>query len=80
MQLEIFKCAQTGRVEFKGSYDNRDLEDLKFTPLQRKVLDQPAETASDILLNLEMIFRALELKHGEDKAEKIELVQDGGGA
>ena len=79
-RIEITKA--TGEVRFEGSFNVRDLQSLPFDTLDRAVLSQSLEgaPASDYLLTLERIYRKHDELHGAQIEQRVEMIQDGGGA
>ena len=63
MKFKIVSCRDhfsSGELfRFHGSFTNRELEELRLTPLDRAIIDSP-ETTADMLLALECIYRAHE--------------------
>lgn len=59
MKFEITRITSPNgeRVEFKGSFLMRELEDITFDHIERTMFTSPASIDADYLLNLECIYR-----------------------
>lgn len=82
MKFQIEKCDATGEIRFEGSFNVRDLQRLPFDALDRALLGESLEGApvSDYLLTLERIYRKHDELYGAQIEQRIEMIQDGGGA
>lgn len=82
MKFQIERCDATGEIRFEGSFNMHDLVTLPFDALDRALLGQSLEgaPASDYLLTLERIYRKHDEKYGAQIEQRIEMIQDGGGA
>ena len=60
-RLDCTHDLATGDIVFRGRIAQADLARCDFDGLDRALLREPAEKASDLLLSAEMIFRKLGL-------------------
>ncbi len=59
-KFEISTNPASGEINFSGSLSTHDLQKLRLDKIDRSVILAPAETISDQLQSLEIIFRRLE--------------------
>lgn len=57
MNFEITKSPIDGKLTFRGEITRKDLESLRLDGFDRMLISEEPESAADVLLQLETIFR-----------------------
>ena len=68
MRIVIARNEETLSVNFSGSFSEAEMNDVKFTQMERALLQdlgRPKQRGSDYLLALELLFRRYEEQHPE---------------
>ena len=68
MRIVIARNEETLSVNFSGSFSEAEMNDVKFTQMERALLQdlgRPKQRGSDYLLALELLFRHYEEQHPE---------------
>lgn len=68
MRIVIARNEKTQSVNFSGSFSEAEMNDVKFTEMERALLQdlgRPKQRGSDYLLALELLFRRYEEQHPE---------------